>query len=113
MKISKGKKTNFILQKDEKYTLEEQYSFIKVFLSLRGYSIIPLLDQQQSLLDTRANCIKIYPESININVCWYPRVVLKEFFLTQVEDVLFVIDLMDSIKNTQSYPNISSKIFYE
>lgn len=113
MKISKAKKTNFILQKDEKYTLEEQYSFIKVFLLFREYNIIPLVDQQQSLLDTRANCIKIYPESININVCWYPTVVLREFFSTQVEYVVYVSDLMYSIKNNQPYPSISSKIFYE
>lgn len=113
MKISKAKKTNFILQKDEKYTLEEQYSFIKIFLLFREYNIIPLVDQQQSLLDTRANCIKIYPESININVCWYPTVVLREFFSTQVEYVVYVSDLMYSIENNQLYPSISSKIFYE
>ena len=113
MKISKAKKTNFILQKDDKYTIEEQYSFIKVFLLLRGYNIIPLVDQQQSLLDTRANCIKVYPQINDINVCWYPRVLPREFFLTQLEDVVFVIDLMDNIKNSKFYPNISSKIFYQ
>jgi len=113
MKISKSKKTNFILQEDERYTLEEQYSFIKVFLLLRGYNIIALLDQQQSLLDITANCIKVYPQINDVNVCWYPRVVLKEFFSTQLEDVAFVVDLMDSIINIKAYSNISSKIFYE